>query len=296
MNENKSINSLKKQLVAAVAMVLVAAVALGSSTYAWFAMNTQVEAKGMQVTAVAEDGIVIANVDKSDWKGVSTAKVTTANLIPTSTAGTKTPTFVHASSDIANDAKASQDVDNYTDLSLKYTNSTYGEGFVDIDGGTANTKDASEKTYVLLNEFYIKASGDPLTLGADKTYKDLYINDVTVTSDGFKAIDNALRVLVVVGDSAYIYAPVINQDRGVTTLSYRFKNTTDVSALNATVAAGYDKATSTTSIGNTDATAVKAQVYIYFEGEDANCKSTNISGVDVKPISVSVKFGIKTTH
>ena len=42
MNENKSINSLKKQLVAAVAMVCVAAVALGSSTYAWFVNNNTV--------------------------------------------------------------------------------------------------------------------------------------------------------------------------------------------------------------------------------------------------------------
>jgi hypothetical protein len=79
-------------------------------------------------------------------------------------------------------------------------------------------------------------------------------------------------------------------------MSYKFKNTTDVSALDATAAAGYDKTTSTTTIGNTDATAVKAQVYVYFEGEDANCKSTNISGITTNNLSVTVNFGIKTTH
>ena len=36
MNETKSVKALKKQMAAAIAMVCVAAVALGSSTYAWF--------------------------------------------------------------------------------------------------------------------------------------------------------------------------------------------------------------------------------------------------------------------
>ena len=39
MTETKSVKTLKKQLGAAIAMVLVAAVALGSSTYAWFVSN-----------------------------------------------------------------------------------------------------------------------------------------------------------------------------------------------------------------------------------------------------------------
>ncbi len=292
-----STKALRKELFAAVAMLLVAMLALSSSTYAWFASNTQVKAEGMQVQAVAEDGILIANSDKAAWTTAATAKITTAKLVPTSTAGTASPAWAHASSSDADSAQANQDAANYTALSLKWTNTSFGEGFVDIDGGTANSKDENEKSYVLLNEFYIKSSGDVLTLGADKTYKDLYINDVTVTSAGeWLKIDNALRVLVVVGSQAYIYAPVKDQASGTTTMSYKFKNTTDVSALDATAAAGYDKTTSTTTIGNTDATAVKAQVYVYFEGEDANCKSTNISGITTNNLSVTVNFGIKTTH
>ena len=40
MENTKTVKALKKQLVAAIAMVLVAAVALGSSTYAWFVVTT----------------------------------------------------------------------------------------------------------------------------------------------------------------------------------------------------------------------------------------------------------------
>ena len=44
MTETKSVKTLKKQLGAAIAMVCVAAVALGSSTYAWFVTNNNVKA------------------------------------------------------------------------------------------------------------------------------------------------------------------------------------------------------------------------------------------------------------
>ena len=51
MVETKSVSALKKQLAAAIAMVLVAAVALGSSTYAWFVSNNQVTATTTQIAA-----------------------------------------------------------------------------------------------------------------------------------------------------------------------------------------------------------------------------------------------------
>ena len=51
MNETKSVKALKKQLAAAIAMVCVAAVALGSSTYAWFVSNNTVTAKTASISA-----------------------------------------------------------------------------------------------------------------------------------------------------------------------------------------------------------------------------------------------------
>lgn len=56
MNSKK----LKTQLLAAVAMTLVAVIALGSSTFAWFAANTKVEATGMKVTASTTSNLLIA--------------------------------------------------------------------------------------------------------------------------------------------------------------------------------------------------------------------------------------------
>ena len=46
-----TVKSLKKQLAAAIAMVCVAAVALGSSTYAWFVSNNTVKAVTTNISA-----------------------------------------------------------------------------------------------------------------------------------------------------------------------------------------------------------------------------------------------------
>jgi hypothetical protein len=51
MNETKSVKALKKQMAAAIAMVCVAAVALGSSTYAWFVSNNTVKGTTTNISA-----------------------------------------------------------------------------------------------------------------------------------------------------------------------------------------------------------------------------------------------------
>ena len=70
-----STKALKTQLLAAVAMVLVASVALGSSTYAWFASNTRVTAEGMEVSAQS-DAVFLQIKNKG---AQDTAYSTTAN-------------------------------------------------------------------------------------------------------------------------------------------------------------------------------------------------------------------------
>jgi len=56
-----TVKKLRKQLAAAIAMTLVATVALGSSTYAWFAINSKVTATGMSFTTQVSDNLFIAN-------------------------------------------------------------------------------------------------------------------------------------------------------------------------------------------------------------------------------------------
>lgn len=251
-------------------------------------MNTQVTAKGMQVKAAAEGGIVISNSTKTGWTAEATAQVTTALLFPTSNA--KTPgtltSWYHNKSDDANDAKAGQAAGTYETLAIALSDATNeeGVGYVDKNSDNAYTS-GTDSAYFLMDKFYIKSSGDALT------GTTLYINKVEVSSSAtLLAIDNALRVCVVVNGTAYLYAPVSVSDGP--TLTYKVKGSaTDTVALAGTVK---NTATGVTTIANTDGDAVPVEIYVYYEGEDASCKSTNISGVTVDTITVNVQFGTTT--
>ena len=72
--------AIRKQLFAAVAMVLVAAVALGSSTYAWFANNNKVTATGLKATAQTGSSALLIAVNES---GISDKNFQTAVKLST---------------------------------------------------------------------------------------------------------------------------------------------------------------------------------------------------------------------
>lgn len=59
---------LKKQLAAAIAMTIVATVALGSSTYAWFVSNSEVKAESTKLTAETTSSLLISqNTATPQW-------------------------------------------------------------------------------------------------------------------------------------------------------------------------------------------------------------------------------------
>ena len=87
MNEtkNNSVKALKKQMAAAVAMVCVAAVALGSSTYAWFVSNNTVKATTSKISA--QSNAPFLKIDKNaitegSTTSISYAEDTDVNLYP----------------------------------------------------------------------------------------------------------------------------------------------------------------------------------------------------------------------
>ena len=294
-----STKTLKRELIAAIAMVLVAAVALSGSTFAWFAMNTQVSATGAKVQAVAEDGILIINELDTDqdanWKSsTQSTYASQASLAPTSTADVTN--WYHNSSTDQNDAMANQAASTYETLSSD-TNWLRDEGsgktgvyYINSDG-VAGKGDA-DKAYVLLNKFYIKSSGNAIPLGSDKTYKALYVNKIEVADVGSSAaLDASLRIAVKIGNTITIYAPVT----GATT-SYKVAGTTNVVAevpdANGIVntAQGTDIA-SIPARSTAKAGAVEADVYVYFEGEDAGLKSSNLQ-TTLDTLKITVTFGI----
>ena len=269
--------AIKKQLFAAVAMVLVAAVALGSSTYAWFVASGTVTATGMKVQAKAEGGLAIrwAGETSELWATTASAKMDNAEaLLPASTADLAKWTYAKALKASASDA----DEGTYADVTSK------------VFGGTSNT--FSKNDYVVMQPFQIRSTA------ADKLAKGLFVSGVTVTrgANQSKDLDLAIRVgvrlindkKVAVGN--FIYAPLPNA-----TANYTWKDAADnnkpTTVRLATVGTSADTNSQLVDtaqpIPSAEGEAFRVEVFIWYEGEDDSLYSDNFITND---LSISVDF------
>lgn len=268
--------AIKKQLLAAVAMVLVAAVALGSSTYAWFVASGTVEAYGMKVQAQSEGGLAISYGGQK-WGTSADGGVSDAvRLYPASTKDmTK---WSHAT------AKASDNPEAVKDTREDITSKVIVNGTIPDDNG-----------YVLMREFKIRSTAD------DTLSKGLYVKKVTVTG-ATMYMSTALRVGVRYtdagnsgNDKAYVYGPVtLAEGDKANTATAQYTFYTDKNDENGTpvTLATAGRTTSpllaeNVQISSKTNAAVKVQIYVWFEGEDANLYSDNFNAED---LSVTVQF------
>lgn len=234
--------ALKKQMGAAIAMVLVAAVALGSATFAWFVTNNKVDATTSTISAQSNAAyMTIAN-------GPTGAKDTDATSATTAV-GTK-PLFP-ATYGKETGAKKGVWMSGYgTDLD----NGTLKDELFDCKGGDAvagSTDAAIKGDYALEQVYNVSSKGQNLSnILVEK------IEGITDTTQN-PSLKKALRVLVTSADG----------------------NKWEVYGLNAAGDKFEKKLASDNfdSYGNVTAnqdTALK--VYLYYEGKDANVTTKNL--------------------
>ena len=298
--------ALRKQLVAAIAMVLVAAVALGSSTYAWFSLNTEVSAEGMQVKAVAEQGLLInevATANDTNWDNQGLAgQNAPVSLRATSTANTGTWYVAFSKlSDNSASATSGNASGNLTDAgytalgtspfttTTNTVTATAGskaqEDIVYVDTDEGSDYDDGEGFYVKYT-YYLKSSAAQINCGTAANAQNLQIKEVTCTQPGTVTsgdLDKSLRVAVVVNSKAYIYAPV----SGATGSYYVNASATATTPLSGA------QATDLSVIPASDQSGTPVYVYVYFEGEDTNLKTSNALNT-LDTLTVDVKFELKT--
>lgn len=270
--------AIKRQLLAAIAMVLVAALALGSSTYAWFAANNEVTAEGMQLQAQGETGIVIKSVENTQSKWATTASAAmseSAKLKPTSTQNLTS--WWHAVSDEKDDAKAQQTATNaYADVT------------------------ASKSDYVLMRSFYIRSAAQDVPVSDVK----LAIKTVTAATVASNAtsenLDKSIRVGIKLSkggagtDGAsteyYVYAPLADDAFSLVAKYDSDKTLTEKVTADATT----DQFELSGNAVPANDTGLLAEIYMWFEGEDANCKSSNITA-SLDNLKVTVVFTTAST-
>lgn len=271
-----------KRITIAVASMLLAfsAASTVTGTVAWFTANNIVNVSGMQIQAEAEEGIVISNEAKTDWKTAIEASHTSATnndkgFIPTSTANATT--WYHANSD---DVNKHQHAGDYATLTVTAPTAGTGNGV-----GTATVNGVENRNIYLLNHFYVQSA-----INTALTGQDLFVSEIEATDDAGKVLNKSLRVLFkVAGSDARIYCPLLRADFSATENAGAAKQ---ASTSTASTVAATDKLVSNGTIPAYTAegtNAIDVSVYMYFEGEDTNCKSANIDTLS----SVTVSFKLE---
>lgn len=175
-------NTRKKMLLSSIAMLLVALVALGSATFAWYYTNSTVTAETSRFSASTSDGLVIRHLKTDEWK----TKVTDLN-----SASSLTPASISydAYGSLVGGTGTGKDFDN-GELDGKLTVIPH-DTVVTLSG-----KEGNGNPYFLVDDFYVatpkasdvkatfKAIGNPV----EGTYMNIaiYVNDVlkkVLTSD-----------------------------------------------------------------------------------------------------------------
>ena len=264
-------------------MVCVAAVALGSSTYAWFASNNSVKAEKMNVTATADVKFLeIQNVGANftggtiavdaDEAGSTTeyklSPVTPMKLTDMTKDGTETTAL---------DVKSSgtNGTEGYGDgLAWKWTTASSGLS-ANKGAETAWTNaDVTSKDakYYLLNNFKFRMTVK------DVTTTNLYASEVTLNNKiTSKAMDEAVRVMIVGANGIQIY------DAGTKTWSYFNADGTvyngDQNSFGLISSVAYQE-------NSADGQAVK--VFVYYEGDDTELYTANLNSL--KGVTANITF------
>lgn len=253
--------ALKKQMGAAIAMVLVAAVALGSATFAWFVSNNKVEAKTASVSAQSNAPFLkIAKAGEA---------LTTTQATQTAGPNDKVELYPSQWNHVVTDGTY-QFESAYASDATKWNmleNSRFAVGGVDAE---------HRPDYALKQSFTIGTTDEKAG-----SFQNLKVASVTVNagenSDGLKS---AICVLVKCGDQWGVYKET---DNGTELTAYG-DATTIVNNLT-----GSDTSVTDALVAKIDAgKSVDVDIYVFYDGSASTVFSDNLA--NLKNCGVTVAF------
>ena len=231
--------ALKKQMGAAIAMVLVAAVALGSATFAWFVTNNTVKANTNTISAQSNAAFMTIKYNGSAVGVNSTEDTATDNvgkaLYPA--------TFGENPTDAAPKGK----------FAYGYGQKVTADGYmVNSDGlkpvnGTGSLDDAVAGDYAVKEVFKISSRGQDL-----KNLKVSKVSAGQTTSES--SLNSALRVLVYVDETHW-----------------------EVYDINGTFKYGSGAAAGVLAEDVTHDEDTEVDLYLFYEGSDEQIYTNNLS-------------------
>lgn len=255
-----SVKTLRKQLFAAIAMVLVAAIALGSSTYAWFANNNTVTAEGMSVQATTDASLLISATSDGTYASTASVSVSSSKMKPCTSYDGGTMAIL--------------DTTKTKVLSAAAFGATMNNGDPLTADGLKTESTNTSNTYWIEDTFYLKYNGTTTT--------NIYVPTITVTKSAENTANymNSIRVAVKIGDTGNWYA--FNPKGGTAVTVGKYDTSTWTLA-----APSYANGATVVATSMANNTAVPVYVRVWFEGQDSACYT---DAVDATGFSVSVDF------
>lgn len=248
-----------RKLIPALCMLLVSALFVGTSTYAWFSMNTQVTATDMKVTAKSDSIYLLISKDKTTADGIQGDKLTTVainndktELMPSALATAATKEGVKVTS-----------IDNYDTTSNWYTAYALKE-----DASTVKMNTEKNLATEGLNfADYVQTYTYTFTLAkGSNAAKDLTVSKCEMTAGTDKGTNTItpVRVLLVCGN-----------------------NVVEFDSTGATVDADASKILAASV---TDSSVVTVKAYVYYNGNDAAVYTNNVA--NLAGASINLTFDV----
>ena len=257
MKETKNVKALKKQLAAAIAMVCVAAVALGSSTYAWFVTNNKVDATTSTISAQSNAPFLM--IDKT---AISKDSQTSITFVEKDTEAKKLYPAQVVKSTTDETALFQSAYASAADNAAILEGSRYDVGTADV---------AAEKEFALTESFKIGTAD-----AKAGSFNNLKVSKVEVVTgaDSADGLKDAISVLLVCGEKWAVYKASTN---GEVLTKYA-----DDTAITCTATDGILSAT----IGA--GTSVDVKAYVFYDGSQEKIKTTNLD--NLKNCNVTITF------
>lgn len=247
-----------KKLIPALCMLLISAVLMGTSTYAWFSMNKTVTAEGMSVTAQTNNYyLLIGNTETVAT--IQTNKKTTETATKVTTSNTDNKVYPAMYGD---GSKLGDEL--ITEVGKWYTANNTNIG---------NATDAITNARVLENSelgSYVIEYNMWLTLAKGSTAVD---KKITVTFKRGDTVDSSISAVVVIGSTNAI---VFDHTKVATGEGTTTHPTAETSA----------------NVSLTDAEAVKVTVYVYVDGNATNVNTAYLNGGNTLTGNIELLFTV----
>lgn len=262
-----NVKHLRKQLMAAIAMVVVAGVALSSATYAWFVSNNSVTATTSTISAQSNAAFMYIR-DKDEESTdltVDTSSVTSTALYPAHWVTEKTGNY--ASADIgkfytAYGTTAADGTMVASTLTIVPKSSNEG----DTDGSPLA---AVTGAYAVKNTFFVGSKGTELSnlVVSAAALKNEDGSNSTSTNDD---LDDALRILVTCGSNWVLCdkSSILAANDGNTT----------------------NKLADTVSSAET-----QVDIYVFYDGDDSQVFTNNLPDLKKASKCITVQFDATAT-